>query len=103
MPKENDDEQTRAIERGQEGSADGEDEDRHVLLVGERHDRVFTEKSAERWTTHQGESPDQKCHKRDSEIAAQAAHFPNVLLVMKGDDDRTGREKEQRLEKSVRE
>src|SRR6266403_1973235 len=83
--------------------ADGQDKDRPVAFVGERQNRIFAKKSAERRTTHEREGADQKRDKCNGKIAAQTAHFPNVLFVVKRDDDGAGRKKEERFKKRMRE
>ncbi len=46
--------------------------------------------------------PDQRSPIRDRHVFPQAAHIADVLIMMHGDDHRTGAEEQQRLEKSVR-
>ncbi len=49
---------------------------------------------------HHSDRISQKRHRHES---AQAAHFPDVLLLVAAVNDRTGTEKEERLEKAMRE
>src|SRR5713101_4317459 len=103
LAKKNNYQQACDIKRGQQRGAQSDNKDRHVVFVGERQNRVLAKKSAERRATHEREGADQKRNKCDGKIAAQTAHFPNVLFVVKRDDDGAGREKEERFEKRMRE
>src|SRR5438270_8817351 len=73
------------------------------MLIGESKDRVFAKKSAERRATNQCQRAGRKCAKRDFKLWREAAHFPNVLLVMQADDDGAGGKEQERFEKCVRE
>src|SRR5450755_2161698 len=98
MTEEHNHEQARNVKGREKRRPKRQYEDRHVVFVSERENRIFTEESAERRATHECERADQKSHKGNGEISGQTAHFPNVLFVMKRDDDRTGAEEKQRFE-----
>src|SRR6516225_8768746 len=96
-------EQARDIERREEGGKKGDREDRAVLFVSERKDRVLGKKAAERWAANQGQRADREGEERDRQMTREPAHLPDVLLVMQHDDDSTCTEEEQRLEEGMRE
>ena len=101
--KKNNDGLSRNVKGSQKCSRQANREDWHVALESECEDCVFAEESAERRTTDQCETADCECNERDFQFRSEVAHFPNLLFVMKTDDDRTGREEEKRFEKRVRE
>ena len=60
LAEEHDHDEPRHVERGQECGESAEQENREVLLVSQRQDRVLAEKSAERRTADQRERADEK-------------------------------------------
>src|SRR5438552_3296538 len=96
-----DDKKPRDVKGRHKSGQEADHENRDVALVGQRQDRIFAEKSTERWTTHESKGPGGKRQKCDGQIAREAAHFPDILLMMKHDDDATGSEEEQCLEKGM--
>ena len=102
--EEHNENQPHHVERGQECGEKTKQKNRRVVFVGESEDCVLAEESAERRTTDQRQRADSERRERSvCSFPASAAHLPDVLLVMQHDDDRTGAEEEQRLEKRVRE
>src|SRR6202011_6329725 len=74
---------------------------RHVVLESRCEDRILAKKSAERRAADQRQRADKKCGERDFKISSQSAHVPDVLFVMKTDDDRAGSEEEKRFKERV--
>ena len=72
-------------------------------MIGERKDRVFAKKSAERRTANQSERAGGERGECNLQFWCEAAHFPNVLFVVQADEDRAGGKEEERFEKGVRE
>src|SRR4029077_13117334 len=91
------------IESSQERGEQRHGENRQVMFVGDRENRVLTEKSAERRTADQRQRARTEGGKSDRKSSAQTAHLPDVLLVMKHHDDRAGREKQERFKERVSE
>jgi hypothetical protein len=65
-----------------------------VSIVGERENSVLAKKSGERGTADQGEHPDAESNKSEEEVATLSAHFPNILFMMKRNQDGTGTKEE---------
>src|SRR5262249_27272527 len=89
----------RSQERGEQRYA----ENRQVLFVGDRENRVLAKESAERRTTDQCQGAGSECRKSDRKFSTQTTHLPDVLLVVENHDDRARREKQKRLKKCVSE
>ncbi len=103
LSKEYDHDRSRDVKRGQERSCQADHKDRRVVLESEREDRVFAKKPAKWRATDQCQRADEKCNERDFQTPGQPTHVPDVLFVMKADNDRAGSEKEKRFEKRVSE
>ncbi len=99
--EEDHDEKSRHVKGGEEGGEEREIEDGGVLLQRDGEDGILAEETAERRAADEGERADEEGAEGDAQLAGEAAHFPNVLLVMEHDDDGTGAEEEQRLEERV--
>ena len=70
-------------------------------MPGGQQDGVLGEETAQRRTTDERQITGGEGKKSELHPAAQAAHPPDILLVMQHVNDRTGGEEEERLEKSV--
>ena len=55
---------------------------RGVLFVRDREDGVLAEEAAEGRAAHERQRADEEGAESDAQLAGEAAHFPNVLLVM---------------------
>ena len=91
------------IEGGEKRDDYAQDKQGNVIfLQRERQNAVLAVKAAERNHSAQGQRSRHERPEGHRQFFAQRAHFPDVLLVMHGEDDRSRAEEEQRLEKRVR-
>src|SRR5688572_26118716 len=103
LAKEGDHEKARHVERGEKRRRQAEQEDEFILLPGREKDGVFREETTEERRADEREITSRKGEESPLHLFAEAAHPPDVLLMVQRVDDRSGTEEEQCLEESVRE
>ena len=104
-PMEDHEHQTERIERGdvdtdQHGPI-GVVRDGVVRELDRLDDSVLREKASEAREADQGQSTNETRPVGDGHVALQATHLAHVLLMMQADDDRTGRQEQQRFEEGM--
>ena len=100
--KEDDEEKAAHIEGGEEGDEAGDDEEDDVVIAGSLEDLFLgPEAGGDEGEAAEGGGTDQEGDGGDGHFFPEAAHFPDVLLVVAGVDDGTGAEEEEGLEPGV--
>ena len=66
-------------------------------------DHVLAVPAAQEWSARDGKHADQHRDRGDLHLGEEAAHLPQVLLVMAAVDDAAGTQEQERLEEGVRE
>ena len=100
-PHEHDEEEPEHVERGEQGGAGGDPEDGGVAAVGVGDDQVLAEISAEARAADERERAGHEAEGGERHAAEESAHFPDILLVVQGDDDRPRAEEEEAFEERV--
>ncbi len=103
--EEGNDEHPRHVESGEQGGGDADPEERGTAghFKGDTEDGFFAPEAAGKVRhTHERCGADGEGGKGDGHVFGQAAHLPDVLLVMAGVNDGTGAEEEHGFEEGMR-
>ena len=102
LAEEGDGEEARHVERGEECGREADAEERLIMGECREEDRILREETGQAGTTCESKRAEGERRSRDAHRLREAAHFPDVLLVVQRVDDRACAEEEQRLEECVR-
>lgn len=91
------------VEGGERGGDHDDPEDAAMMLPRTGHDQILGVVAAEEEATRERQHAAEVSQEGDGHLFPEAAHLPDVLLVVHSKNDRTGREEEEALEEGVRE
>ena len=99
--EQDDEQEAEGVEGGEENGGGGDPESGAVIHPGPLDNVVLAERAAEERDAGEGESAGQHAERSDGHAGEESAHFPDILFVVEGDDDRARAEKEEALEEGV--